>query len=78
MKYKDELAECRTRGLDRCHKSFKELGFGYFLFVGTDRMGTDLIPNEMRHYEWIWFHLIQPTLNSQYQQGSFVARKLIP
>ena len=80
MKQKDELSECRARGLARCHKVFQMLGFGYFLFIGIadlDVIGRKLDLNELRSYEWVWFTLAAPTLNTVDQQGSFVAHKLI-
>ena len=81
LKHKEELSECRARGLDGCHRCFKQLRFGYFLFVGIahlDQVDEDLSRTAMRHYEWVWFHLSQPTLNSQDQHGSFAAEKITP
>ena len=80
MKHKDELSENRTRGLDRCHRAFKMLGFGYFLFIGIsdlDKIGRKLTLNELRYFEWAWFVLAAPTLNTMDQQGSFISQKLI-
>ena len=75
----DPLTSC-SRGLDRCHRVFKVLGFGYFLFIGIanlDGMGKKLDLNDLRYYEWIWFTLASPSLNTLDQQGSFVTQKLI-
>ena len=78
LKHKDQLAEARTRGLDRCHKNMKKLGFARFLFFGfcgMDRMNPS--HKLMRIAEFKTFVLIEPSLNSVDQMKSFRETKVI-
>ena len=55
LKHKGDLVDSRVRGLDRCHKVFKQLGFVYFFFVAIpdmDKIGNKLFWNELQYEEF--------------------------
>ncbi len=71
-KHKEQLAESRNRGLDRCHPRMRELWFCRFLFFAFCPMDF-LQPTHriMRLHEFKLFISAEPTLSTVDQQGSF-------
>ena len=72
MKHKDDINESRKRGLDRCHEVMLRWGFCRFLFFGfadMDRKQPEV--RHMRLQEFKTFVLLEPTLNTLDQQGTY-------
>lgn len=78
LKHRHQLAECKNRGLDRCHRAMMNQGFEKFVFIPL--LDLDSHPHskkDLRFYEWKAFLLFRPTLNTTGQQGSFDFVKMI-